>query len=1246
MRIKKPSYEELEQKLAASQIEISRLSKEIQEFKSQILTSEESLHRFLSENDTQNLVLISPEFIILAVSSLARIDSENLYGERFTPGRSFFDFIPQSEHEDYYRLLQEVSAGTPATIENVLTGKDGQTHWMEYNFRPARKLDGKPLGIFSTTREITAQKLAELARQESEERFRLAFQFSPNGMLVCSQPDGLIITTNQSFCQMSGLGAEQLAGKTLREIHLFPNQRELTRYLRILAKRRSIRNIETRLLLAGGQKRTCLLSGSHFPENSQEHFILIVQDIEESIRTEEALRSSEARYKKLADSIEEIFFALDDQMEITYWNQSTETFTGIPAEKALGTPYQELLPELLDDNIRKLAEQALETQHPQRFLSDCTIKNTPYCFEVNIYPSVNGVALLYKDITERQMAARQHQQQLEDLALLSEFSTAFVEITPFEDIYDLIGTHLRHLTGCALAIVNSYDENNCRLTIRSISNNDSMNNHLDGVNGGHWIGASIQLDENTRTTLFNGEIILSGAPCAFRIEQVDLYDTIAENLGLRNPYQVALAYAGRSFGNILMFFEDGKNKFNQQLVKTYANLASAALQRRLAEQALQASEQKFRSFIKRAVEGILLIDENGIILEWNDSQENISGITAQEAINKPLWDIFNSISPPGSKTSLPPKITKTSLLQVFKTGQADWLYNPIETDILTPHGEHKSVQSIFFPIQTENNYLIGGIVHDNTILKQRQREMQTIIEVNKLLRPIASQQDILPELSTRLITLLDLEGIAITLYDATTDENRFTSCAGLWKNCNNRILAPGFGITAQVVRSGEIYLNNNTRNHPDPALTDFHTHSAVSKAIACLPLAANDQVLGAIWVGQSREIGEEELKIFKIIGENITSAMHRSTLYDQLQRRLDHISALRLIDRTIASNLDLKIGLHVLLDQVLAELNVDAADILLINPHIQTIVYGEGRGFRTDLIKRTYLSVGEGLAGRAALEKNVLFLPDLRKATDKFTRRELRLQEDFISYCAAPLIVKGEVKGVLELFTHNLLNPTGEWLEFLENMTGQAAIMIDNSELYSRLQQSNLELRLAYGHTLEGWVRALDLRDEETEGHTQRVMEMTLRLAIRMGMPEDRLVHIQRGALLHDIGKMAVPDSVLLKPGELNESEWEIMHQHPTIAYELLRPIAYLEQALDIPYCHHERWNGSGYPRGLKGEEIPLAARVFAVVDVWDALCFKRPYRSAWVPEKALEYIRLNSGILFDANVVEAFLELVAGDNP
>lgn len=208
-------------------------------------------------------------------------------------------------------------------------------------------------------------------------------------------------------------------------------------------------------------------------------------------------------------------------------------------------------------------------------------------------------------------------------------------------------------------------------------------------------------------------------------------------------------------------------------------------------------------------------------------------------------------------------------------------------------------------------------------------------------------------------------------------------------------------------------------------------------------------------------------------------------------------------------------------------------------------------------------------------------------------------------------------------------------------LASQGAIAIDNAVLFESLQRSNEQLSLAYDETIKGWSRALDLRDRETQGHSERVTTQTLQLARRLGIIDAEIGHIWRGALLHDIGKMAIPDVILHKVRTLDEDEWIVMRQHPTYAYQLLSPIPYLKHALDIPYCHHERLDGSGYPRGLRGEEIPMAARLFAVVDVWDAMRSDRPYRPAISAKKTAEYLSSEAGVKFDAEAVRIFLDMV-----
>lgn len=491
---------------------------------------------------------------------------------------------------------------------------------------------------------------------------------------------------------------------------------------------------------------------------------------------------------------------------------------------------------------------------------------------------------------------------------------------------------------------------------------------------------------------------------------------------------------------------------------------------------------------------------------------------------------------------------------------------------------------------------------------------------------------------------LNVPAVTVRLYD----EKRQALCLAA-----SHGLPPGYRSGARPVpRSAvrdDLILHAEPVVIPDiralPGLPDAELYAAFDiHTVANATLARDSELIGSLNVitfGAVRHFSQDELALLRGLAHQAGQAIANARLFAETRRRLENINALRTIDLAITSSHDLCMTLNVALEQVTARLGVDAAAVLLLNPKTMCLEYVAGRGFRTNGIERSRLRLGEGLAGRAALSRQVVALADLRHANGDFTRVPLLADEDFAAYYGVPLLVKGQVKGVLDVFHRAPMDPEPEWLAFLETLAGQAAIAIENATLFDGLQRTNTELIQAYDATIEGWSAALDLRDRETQGHSLRVTELTVRLASAMGVGPEKLEHVRRGALLHDIGKLGVPDDILLKPGALTGEEWERMRRHPAYAYQLLYPIAFLRPALDIPYAHHEKWDGTGYPRGLKREQIPLAARIFAVVDVWDALCSDRPYRPAWSEEKAREYIRSMSAIHFDPDVVEMFLDLI-----
>jgi PAS domain S-box-containing protein len=527
--------------------------------------------------------------------------------------------------------------------------------------------------------------------------------------------------------------------------------------------------------------------------------------------------------------------------------------------------------------------------------------------------------------------------------------------------------------------------------------------------------------------------------------------------------------------------------------------------------------------------------------------------------------------------------------------------------------------------------------------QRRLREVETINRMSSSMRETLSQTEMCNILLNETLDLLDARDGSVWIHSPSTNTIIQRAARGAATRIKVKRLKPNEGIVGHVFSTGMPHISPDLKN--DPFLFgDNREYLYDGYGGAGIPIHSTDGTLGVLIVQleSSRRV-EDHIELLNTLAGIAGNSIHRADLFDQSQEQVRKLTTLRDIDSAIASSTDLHVTLNILMDHTLRHLKVDAVDILLFHPELQSLTYLCSDGFHSPSPTRPVIRIGEGLPGQVILQGRIEHIPDLQNM-DESRRDPFLVREGFVSYIGVPLIVKGLIKGLFEIFHRSHLSPNEEWMQFMQTLTGQAAIAIDNSQLFDNLQRSNQEIRQAYDTTLEGWARALELRDRETEGHTRRVTRLTMDLARYMNIDEDDLVNIYRGVLLHDIGKMGVPDHILRKTGSLTDAEWVEMRKHPQYAFDLLSPIPYLRPALDIPYCHHEHWDGSGYPRALKGEQIPLAARVFSIVDIWDALLSDRPYRDAWPGEKVVAYIKEISGTILDPKVVAAFLKMMSED--
>ena len=682
--------------------------------------------------------------------------------------------------------------------------------------------------------------------------------------------------------------------------------------------------------------------------------------------------------------------------------------------------------------------------------------------------------------------------------------------------------------------------------------------------------------------------------------------------------------------------------------------------RREADEALQKSIARFRSLFENtpvsiweddfsAVKAYLdgLRDSQTVDLEkYLDDHPNVVsaclGLVKVIDVNQMALKLYEA----KDKAELIASLEKTfsaDAIEIFKHELIAIIKGlhrlEMDVEIITLGGQQRDTTLIWAVVpgyeETYSRVLVSLV--DITERKQRERELNAIASVSIALRAVQSVDELVTRLLDESLKLIGASTGSIWLNDATNGKVSQVVQRGAQ---DFQHLSFGQGIIETTMERGAPFVAREFKGISFITEEDREFIPADMGGV-CLPLRAAQQAVGVMFINVylPRELTGGELRVLNALTEIGGDAIHRMQLHELTLQQLNRLEALHKIEVAISGSLDLRVTLSVVLDQAIKQLEIDATNVLLLERGTGRLKFVAGRGFHTNGIEATDLRLGEDFAGRAALDQQIFHMDDLITNKDSFKRHNLLADENFISYYGVPLVSKGEVKGVLEIFHRSTLKPNPEWLNFLDALGRQTGIAIDDALLFDDLQRSNFDLEIAYDATIEGWSYALDLRDKETEGHTLRVTEMTIQLAQAMGLSQDQIVHMRRGALLHDIGKMGVPDQILLKPGKLTEDEWEIMSKHPGYAYDMLRRIPYLHRALEIPYSHHEKWDGTGYPRGLKGNQIPLIARVFSVIDVWDALTSDRPYRTGWSKEKAIEYIREQSGKHFDPKVVEVFLQ-------
>ncbi len=1156
-------------------------------------------------------------------------------------------YFDEAERSAYLEKLK--AHGSMTDFELRLKRKDGSPVWILENVSIATDHSGQLLNTQGTLIDITERKLAEEALRASEKRYRQLFETNQAGVFYTSQ-DGRIIGCNDTFARIFGYdSSEEIMRHSAKE--LYPDIEVRNKYLDTLKREGSLTNYELPLQRKDGspvwilENVNIVADETGRPEQIQGTLI----DITERKLAEESLRESEQKYQTLAETMTALY----------------ETTRDLVSERDLTS---------LLHTIVERAARLLGTTAGGLYLSDPKNERVRCVVSYNTPRDYTGVELEYGEGAAGLVAQTGKPLIVNDYSRWSGRARIYESEKPFQAVLsvpmiwqgELIGViHMLDFSGKRV-----FTEADKELMI--LFANQAA---IATKNASLYSLAQAEIAERRQAeaALRESETFLKEAQRVGRLGSWD-WDADTDTITWSEEYY-------QIYG-----FDPGQSPPNyEEHLKTYtpesAARLDAAVQKAMRDGAPyvldleQARPDGTRKWLTARCE--IKRDANGRITGLRGTAQDITDRKQAELLQDAVYQIAQTAQTSESLEELVPQIHRI-IGSIMPAGNfyialydeannlLDFPYSVDEMDppisgslpfgkglteyvlrtgesLLCPQSVHDALEQageielvgapapiwLGVPLKVETKTIgVMAVQHytdPNAYGEREQRILEFVSSQVAIALSRKQAEEALRESEIRFATVFRSSPMAIAV--TCLKNGHIVDANDAWLNLT------GFSREETIGRSPlelNIWADHEEREH----------------LLSILGKKSTVEGFEFTMRKKSGELAEILLsaELIELMGvPNMLSMAldisERKRSEEKIRQQVNRLTALNTIDRVIASSFDLGMTLNMLVSNISQELNLSAALVMLYNPNSMVLEYAAGYGFRGSDVTHLNIHLGEGHAGKVALERRMEHIPDLAKANPPFGGNITDVEE-FVSYFGLPLIAKGEVKGVLEVFHRQPLEPEPDWLAFLETMAEQAAIAIDNMQLFEGMQRSNLELSLAYDATIEGWSYALDLRDRETEGHTQRVTDKTVELGRAFGLGNHELIHIRRGALLHDIGKMGVPDSILLKPGALTDEEWVVMKMHPTFARQMLERIHYLKPALDIPYCHHEKWDGSGYPRGLSGKQIPLPARIFAVVDVWDALGSDRPYRPAWPRSETLKHIKAGAGSHFDPEVVEMFLNL------
>ncbi len=1133
------------------------------------------------------------------------------------------DLIPHEEIHTKPLRLREIRNGKSVVTQRKLRRKDGSTTAVEISEKSLQ--DGRLLGI---VRDITERVQAEEVRAREQKRFQSLIEHSTDAIGLYSA-DGEILYESPAIEKIIGFLPQEVEGKKIFDF-LHPDDLERAHKTQqtLLDDPNATIIFETRRLHKNGTYRWLeFIITNRFQEPGIQALVSNFRDVTERKLAESALQEREDQYRQLVEH-SPYAIAVHSQGALVYLNQAgVRLMRANSAEELYGTPIINFVhPASRPRALKRLQELNTGKEVSpleEKFLrQDGTTVDVEVAAYSLIYQNKSAVQVVIRDLTEQkrsQEAIRSNEEKLR--AIVDHTRNIYYSHSP-ENMLTYMSEQTRNILG--------YEPEEALINWQNF-----LTDHLVNQRG-------LML---TQKAIDTGE---SQEPYVLELKAKDgrrVWVEVRETPIVRDGKTISIVGALTDITER----KEAEKKLERHLAELTVlhAVAMAASQGQSENEVIGRTNQIVSGMLYPENCGVLLLNQEGDALRphlsyWGVPQERIiEELTLSRGITGKVASTGRALRINDVKTE--PAYIETT--------------EGVCSELCVPIRVNEKIIGVFNAESRKENTFDE---EDERVLTTIAGTLGTAIERIRLFEAEQKRRkdaEYLREATFALTTSLEPYELYEIILDAVQKliPHNSASIELLHDDRYFEIVA-GRGFSSADSHIGTKYASTPERWEkletirtpiiiPDIQKDDRFTKLNGTEYIhgwMGVPLHARNKLIGFINL-DSTVVGfytEEHAALAQTLGNQAAIAIENAFLYKSEQRRHQEAEQLRQAATAVASSLKLKEVLGLLLSALKDVVPFDSASILLPEGEHVRIVAAHGLPNESQVINKLFPADNQLLQHILANGQS-LILEDAQLDS----RFERWATSDIVrGWMGVPMIARGQVIGFITLdsFTQGIFN--AGTAELAQSFAHQAAIAIENARLFENLQKTNLELSQAYDTTLEGWGKALELRDKVTQGHTERVAELTLKLARRMGFGKEALVQIRRGVLLHDIGKMGVPDHILNKKGPLTKKEWEEMRKHPQHAFDLLYPITYLRPSLDIAFCHHEWWDGSGYPRGLKGEQIPLSARIFAVVDVWDALLFDRPYRKAWTKKKTIKIILEQSSSHFDPSVVEIFLKMIEDD--